>query len=192
MTSKQTRFVSEYLIDLNATKAAIRAGYSRKTAKSIGQENLTKPDIFARISACQEVLFARNAITADNVLQELARLAFFDVRDLFAPDGSMIPIHKLSRDAAAAIKGFELVQVEIPKRVLRGIRTLGRWEGMYLFACRLAGLSEKERKIKRAEFAEIYASILNGFAAPYKKEPPRAKQKNRPSNHYAATTLLTE
>jgi phage terminase small subunit len=163
MTPKQTRFVSEYLIDLNATKAAIRAGYSRKTAKSIGQENLTKPDIFARISACQEILLAKNAITADNVLQELARLAFFDVRNLFAPDGSLLPIHKLDRDTAAGIAGFELVEVEIPKRLLRGIRMLGRWEGMYAIACHLAGISEKERKKKRTQFAEIYASILRGI-----------------------------
>jgi phage terminase small subunit len=164
MTPKQTRFVSEYLIDLNATKAAIRAGYSKKTAKSIGQENLTKPDIFARISACQEILLAKNAITADNVLQELARLAFFDVRDLFAPDGSLIPVHKLSRDAAAAIAGFELIQVEIPTRLLRGIRLLGRIEGVHLVACQLAGVSEKDRKKKRAQFAEIYSSILNGMS----------------------------
>jgi phage terminase small subunit len=45
MTAKQQRFCDEYLIDLNATQAAIRAGYSKKTAKQIGQENLTKPDI---------------------------------------------------------------------------------------------------------------------------------------------------
>ena len=45
MTAKQMRFCDEYLIDLNATQAAIRAGYSEKTARSIGQENLTKPDI---------------------------------------------------------------------------------------------------------------------------------------------------
>jgi phage terminase small subunit len=45
LTDKQKRFCEEYLIDLNATQAAIRAGYSAKTAKSIGQENLTKPDI---------------------------------------------------------------------------------------------------------------------------------------------------
>jgi len=162
MTSKQNRFVSEYLIDLNATKAAIRAGYSRKTAKSIGQENLTKPDLLAKITACQEVLLARNAITADNVLQELARLAFFDVRDLFAPDGSLLPIHKLSRDAAAGIAGFKLVQVEIPTRLLHGIRFLGRLEGLYSIACHLSGISDKEKKKKRAEFAEIYASILRG------------------------------
>ena len=45
MTAKQRRFCDEYLIDLNATQAAIRAGYSKRTAKSIGQENLTKPDL---------------------------------------------------------------------------------------------------------------------------------------------------
>lgn len=45
MTAKQMRFCDEYLIDLNATQAAIRAGYSKKTAKAIGQENLTKPDL---------------------------------------------------------------------------------------------------------------------------------------------------
>ena len=45
MTAKQMRFCDEYLIDLNATQAAIRAGYSEKTAKQIGQENLTKPDL---------------------------------------------------------------------------------------------------------------------------------------------------
>lgn len=45
MTAKQKRFCDEYLIDLNATQAAIRAGYSEKTAKQIGQENLTKPDL---------------------------------------------------------------------------------------------------------------------------------------------------
>ena len=45
LTAKQERFVQEYLVDLNATQAAIRAGYSRKTAYSIGEENLKKPDI---------------------------------------------------------------------------------------------------------------------------------------------------
>ena len=50
MTKKQKRFIEEYLIDLNATQAAIRAGYSPDTAKSIGSENLTKPDIKAQIA----------------------------------------------------------------------------------------------------------------------------------------------
>ena len=107
-----------------------------KRPKSIGQENLTKPDLLAKITACQQALLAKNLITVDNVIQEFGRLAFFDVRDLFAPDGSLLPIHKLSRDAAAAIAGFELVQVQIPRSLLRGIRLLGRLEGIYLLGCR--------------------------------------------------------
>lgn len=54
LTAKQQRFVDEYLIDLNATQAAIRAGYSKKTARKIGQENLTKPDIKEYISKRME------------------------------------------------------------------------------------------------------------------------------------------
>jgi hypothetical protein len=163
MNRKQQLFVREYLIDLNATAAAIRAGYSKKTARQHAARLLTNVYISAEIQKATQARFRRLEITADAVLQELARLAFFDVRDLFAPDGSMIPVHKLSRDAAAAIAGFELVQVEIPARLLRGIRLLGRIEGVHLVACQLAGVSEKERRKKRTQFAEIYSSILDGM-----------------------------
>ncbi len=53
LTPKQARFVEEYLIDLNATQAAIRAGYSAKTARAMGCENLTKPDIQAAVTEAQ-------------------------------------------------------------------------------------------------------------------------------------------
>ena len=56
MTDKQRRFVDEYLIDLNATQAAIRAGYSEKTARYIGYENLTKPHISNAIQERMEQL----------------------------------------------------------------------------------------------------------------------------------------
>lgn len=63
LTAKQQRFCDEYLIDLNATQAAIRAGYSKKTAKQIGQENLTKPDLAEyienRMAEKEEVLIAK-------------------------------------------------------------------------------------------------------------------------------------
>jgi hypothetical protein len=162
MNRKQTRFVAEYVIDLNSTKAAIRAGYSKKTAKQQGSRLLTNVDVSGEIQKATQARLRRLEITADGVIQELGRLAFFDVRKLFASDGSLLPIHKLDRDTAAGIKGFELVELVIPERVLRGLRMLGRWEGMYLVACHLAGISENERGTKRAEFAEIYASILRG------------------------------
>jgi Terminase small subunit len=163
MNRKQQLFVREYLIDLNATAAAIRAGYSRKTARQHAARLLTNVYISAEIEKSTQARLQKLAITADNVIQELGRLAFFDVRKLFAPDGSLLPLHKLDRDTAAGIAGFELVQVEIPHRLLRGIRLLGRIEGMHSLACQLVTLSEKEKRKKRAEFDEIYSSILGAL-----------------------------
>ncbi len=68
LTPKQQAFVNEYLIDLNATQAAIRAGYSKKTARFIGAENLTKPDIEAAIAGAIGARAERTKIDSDWVL----------------------------------------------------------------------------------------------------------------------------
>lgn len=111
LSKKQEKFVSEYLVDLNATQAAIRAGYSKKTAKSIGQENLTKPDIQKAVSAKQQEHQIKTGITTERVLNERAKLAFFDVRKLFNSDGTPKMIHELDDDAAAVISGVDVVQI---------------------------------------------------------------------------------
>lgn len=67
MNDKQARFVSEYLVDLNATQAAIRAGYSERTAASIGSENLTKPEIASAIVMAKAEAAKRNEITVDTI-----------------------------------------------------------------------------------------------------------------------------
>lgn len=69
LTPKQQRFIDEYLIDLNATQAAIRAGYSQDTAKQIGHENLTKPDLAEAIALARQAQTERTQINADYVLQ---------------------------------------------------------------------------------------------------------------------------
>src|SRR5690606_4977902 len=110
LTAKQRRFVEEYLIDLNATQAAIRAGYSKKTAGQIGDENLKKPQIAAAVQAAQAERSKRTQITQDRVLQELARIAFFDIRKLYSDDGSMKAPHELDDDAAAALSGVDVTE----------------------------------------------------------------------------------
>lgn len=91
LTPKQRRFVDEYLIDLNATKAAGRAGYSPRTAGSIGHENLTKPEIRAAVDRARADQTDRTRITADRVLEEVAAIAFSDIRDIdFDPDGKLL------------------------------------------------------------------------------------------------------
>jgi phage terminase small subunit len=81
LTPKQERFVEEYLIDLNATQAAIRAGYKAKTARQAGAENLTKPYIQEEIRRRRKEQMKRTQLTADKVLHELACIAFSTMRD---------------------------------------------------------------------------------------------------------------
>ena len=76
LTTKQERFVEEYLVDLNATQAAIRAGYSEKTAAAVGCENLTKPNIADALAAAFSARSQRTEITQDMVVAELASIGF--------------------------------------------------------------------------------------------------------------------
>ncbi|WP_299663857.1 terminase small subunit [uncultured Ruegeria sp.] len=82
LTAKQERFVEEYLIDANATQAAIRAGYSEKTAFKIGSENLIKPKIAELIAAAQDKRSEKTEIDAERVLTELGLIGFLDPAEL--------------------------------------------------------------------------------------------------------------
>lgn len=111
LTDKQKRFCEEYLIDLNATQAAIRAGYSQKTAFSIGVENLKKPLVQEYLQKLMDERSQRTEITADRVLQELAAIAFSD-RTAIAQieDGGVVtftPTDQLDKDAKKTISGIE-------------------------------------------------------------------------------------
>ena len=81
LTDKQKKFADEYLIDLNATQAALRAGYSERTARFIGAENLKKPNIQAYITERQKAREKRTEITQDMVLREIANIAFSNAAD---------------------------------------------------------------------------------------------------------------
>jgi phage terminase small subunit len=109
LTDKQQRFVEEYLVDLNATQAAIRAGYSEKTAGKIGYENLQKPEIIAALAVGRQNLVDRTRISQDRVLKELGRLAFLDIRKAFDDEGRLRPVQDLDDDTAAGIAGLEVV-----------------------------------------------------------------------------------
>jgi len=81
LTPKQILFVKEYVCDKNATQAAIRAGYSKQTARAIGSENLTKPAVRAAIDAEIQKLKVRAELSAERVIAEYMRIAFADIRD---------------------------------------------------------------------------------------------------------------
>ena len=133
MTPKQERFVEEYLIDLNATQAAIRAGYSAKTAADIGRQLLRKTPVSDAIAAKKAARSERTEITADRVLREYAKLAFADIRKVTRwgkspldaeaehadPNGlgiypvELVPSESIDDDTAAAVAEVSLTQTGI-------------------------------------------------------------------------------
>lgn len=92
LTPKEHRFVGEYLIDLNATRAASRAGYSRHTARQIGSENLSKPAIREAIKIAMAERSERTAIDAAWVLTRLVAEVEADMADLYDEQGRLLPV----------------------------------------------------------------------------------------------------
>lgn len=109
LNPKQTRFVQEYLVDLNATQAAIRAGYSKKTANPQAARLLANASVKQAVKIGQEKRASKLEITQERVLQEIAAVAFSDVRQLYDEKGKLRPIKDWPDDLAAAVAGLETV-----------------------------------------------------------------------------------
>ena len=106
LTPKQRRFVDEYLIDRNATQAAIRAGFSAKTAKQQGSRLLTNVDVAAAVAARQAAIAEKHGVTVERIVTELAKLGFANMADYMGctPGGDpYLDFSALSRDQAAAL-----------------------------------------------------------------------------------------
>ena len=108
LTAKQERFCHEYLIDGNATQAAIRAGYEKRNADVVGPRLLGKVGIKKRIEDLNRKRLDRVDIRAEDILRELRRVAFYDLRDLTEGEGNIRPIHELPEDIRRALGGVKI------------------------------------------------------------------------------------
>ena len=155
MTKKQKLFVEEYLIDLNATQAAIRAGYSPDTAKAIGSENLTKPDIRAQIDKAMAERSKRTGVNADRVVMELAKIAFINAADVINAEDATLKDDAVPEDTAAIqsvkVKTFptkdgEGVEREIKMAdKIKALELLGKHLGMFKDRVELSGGLDTEK-----------------------------------------------
>ena len=141
LTPKQKRFIDEYLVDLNATQAAIRAGYSAKTAYSIGIENLRKPEIQAALQKRRDKLQTKLEISQEKVLQELAAIAFANGADFakvvktgLLASVEMVPTNDLPPEKLPAIAGIKAnqygVEIKLHDKV-RALEMLGKYLGLF-------------------------------------------------------------
>ena len=112
-TAKQRRFCEEYLKDLNATQAAIRAGYSKKTAQEIGSENLSKPLVQEYIQKHMNKRSERTQIDADWVLKRLAKLVDVSISDfLVIPADGTMPYYDLRQASPDQLAALEQLQID--------------------------------------------------------------------------------
>jgi phage terminase small subunit len=149
LTPKQRRFIEEYLIDLNATQAAIRAGYKKSAARQIGSENLSKLDISEAVAELQAERSKRGQIKADNVVAELAKIAFSSMRHYLrrTHDGTLyVDTTDTTPEQLDALKRFKTrdfkdgrgedaremqeIEIELPDKI-RTLELLGKHLGLF-------------------------------------------------------------
>ena len=134
LSARQRAFVSEYVIDRNATQAAIRAGYGKG---EYGRQLVTKPHVRAAIDAELDRMAAETGVTAERVIKELARLAFSDVRDLASWSGQLATVKdsdEISDDAAAAIQEVGMTPSGIKLKLVdkrAALEALGKHLGIF-------------------------------------------------------------
>lgn len=141
LTSKQKRFIEEYLIDLNATQAAIRAGYSPNSAQEIGSENLSKPIIKNEIDKAIAQRSRRTGINQDRVLRELAKIAFVNPSDVINFDEATVKNDAKEDDlatiASVKVKTIPTEDGDIEEREvklydkLKALDLIGKHLGMF-------------------------------------------------------------
>lgn len=125
---KQARFVAEYLKDLNATQAAIRAGYSVGTAHVQGPRLLSNVRVRAEIDAALKRRAERVEVRADDILRELLRLATVDIGQAFNVDGTLKPIHEIPEDVRRAMSGVEVEEFDHDDGPTGRVRKVKFWD----------------------------------------------------------------
>lgn len=140
LTKKQARFVEEYLLDLNGAQAAIRAGYSPDSAKEIASETLTKPNVRRAVAQAMAERSKRTGINQDRVINELAKIAFADMRNFaeWGPKGMKLKASGfLTPEDTACVAAVSQSTGNTTKKAIKlhdkkgALELLGRHLGMF-------------------------------------------------------------
>lgn len=158
------RFCQEYIKDGNATQAAARAGYSAKTAYAQGCRLLRNVEVARRVTELRRAAATRNAVSADDILQEYARIARFDLRRLFDDAGNLKPVTQWDDDAAAAVESLEVRGDGVVK-----VKLMDKRAALDSMA-RVLGMFKDKVAVEVSPMAELMARISKGPSGlPYKR-----------------------
>ena len=153
LTGKQILFVAEYLIDLNATQAAIRAGYSERSAGKIGHELLEKTRIWQAIEIGMSQREYRLGITADRVLEQIAKIGFADIKSVVSWSGNRMKI-KPSEDVDGTILA-EITETETESGGTLKIKLNDRMKALEMMAKHLNLFNDRHKQRMEDEKLKI-------------------------------------
>lgn len=144
LTKRQQAFIDEYLIDLNGTQAAIRAGYSPACARQIADENMSKPVISAAIERALAERSRRTGVNQDRVIRELAKIAFLNPMDVLDMDEATVKGDS-SRDDTACIASVKVktIPTEDGNIVEREVKTYDKTKALELLGKHLGMFTDK-------------------------------------------------
>ena len=163
LTKKQLRFIQEYPIDFNGTQAAIKAGYSKNRADQTAYRLLRKVEIQEAIQKRIKKISDKLDLTQERIIQEYARIAFFDIRKLYDENGGLKKITDLDDDTAAAVASISITEIGDDEDVvsfLKKIRTIDK-KGALDSAARILNLFEKDNNRNLNLTFEDFVDELN-------------------------------
>lgn len=141
LSERQRRFCAEYLVDLNAFQAALRAGYSAATSKTASRW-LEKRKIQAHLALLRNAAAVETKVTPEMVISELAKLAFADPRKIFGDDGRLLPPSKWPDDVAAGVAGMDVLELD-DGGVIRKVKRCDKTKALELLGRYLALFKDK-------------------------------------------------
>ena len=161
LSLREQRFVAEYPVVMSASAAAIRAGYSPKTAHKYAYKLMRRPEIAAAIAALEEPVLARAAVTLERLVQEAAHIAFADMRKALRPDGTLKPLEEIDAATGAALH-IEAAQASDGRSYLK-VRSHSKVAAMFLLARHLM-LAQGGGGSGNGNVGGVEASAGDGFA----------------------------
>ena len=128
LTPKQQRFCDEYLVDYNATQAAIRAGYLKKSARVQASKLLTNTNVQAYLQGRSKKIANKLEISAERTLLEIARLAYTPASAFYNEEGQHLQPHELGPDASACLSGYDVEEIDVEGVTIGRVKKIRRFD----------------------------------------------------------------
>ena len=176
LSPRVRRFISEYLKDLNGTRAAMRAGYARSGARALASKMLSNVVVARAIRDAHEEILKENHVTVARIVRELALIAFFDPASILDGSGHLLPVSSLSPEVRRGLPAFEFLESGDGPRKFARFRLDGKLAALIALGKHMAIFSDRIGEDPTDLPPFDFASVL---PAPGSNESPSSESESK-------------